>query len=731
MSEGAGTRTVSIEARKVVVFEGPNIFSPKPVIGVELSATALEANRLQAVEERLHSALADAAKEVGGTVWENATKRSEAPSTEAAASSLADLVARTAVQMQRLLGHEVDFWTSRDAGGLDGETAVLEFRDSSVGRLAIPTLVGVLNALLGHGAQERGPGAPSSEREQFVAYLRGCARFDLGHICEAIIAEAERRDIPWIRLFSDRDIIQLGQGRKQQRFLRSITKNTSYIAGQIAGSKSLASRFFRSHGIPAPVNLAASDEEKAVAAAHRIGFPVVVKPNGTEYGTAVSVQLSDEVSVRRAYRLAKRYGPVVVERQIPGINHRFLVVNGKTLSVVRQKPAQVLGDGRQSIAQLIERENRGRTDTLTHQFKKIKIDEQALQVLSGQGYGLDDVPPAGAEVFLRLHSNLSVGGSNENVTHLVHPENRAMVERAVRLIGLDIAGVDLVTTDVTRPYHETGAEVCEINSMPAWVMGAGRDIAGFVMDAYFAPGEDGRIPTAAVMGPLATALTVDILSAILSQAGYLSGLATEREVQIGGVRVAVGDFSGVQGCRYVLRDPIVDVAVLETSYKNAIAQGLGFDRCSVAAVLDSSAAAAGPDKAGSVEDVMRAKELLVSTAGNCVVVNADDPHFDRLRRWADARPFHVVAPDPSHPNAVAHFAEGGSGLALEARGASHWITQWQAGQSVRLISSEFMPLSRSGGSDAALAAACFASAIAIGLGCDPTVVCDTLSRFSP
>ncbi|MDP6817069.1 MAG: acetate--CoA ligase family protein [Alphaproteobacteria bacterium] len=694
-----------IAIKNITVFEGLNVYSPKPAVRMVLKCGDLDPELLRSAQDSLFLLLANAVTKAGAAEF-IVSSPGKAP------SGVAELARRIALKLQRLLGHDIDDM----ADGQDRNYCVFGFRYATIGILAGRIAVRLINAALDGGNAKIGPAILRKQQRQIDNFFKLASPIDASQRQNIIIAEITRRDIPWSRIIPTQPIIQLGQGRKIQRLRNTYTKNTSYLATMIATNKAWASWLFQSHGIPAPDNIVVQSEQQAVAAAEKLGFPVVVKPNTTDLGTAVSTNLSGEEAVRRGYELACQHGVVLVEKHIPGDDFRFTVLHGKTAQVAQLRPAHVVGNGRHTIAELVEIENQDRSDGLSERMKKISLGDGSTQVLKRQNYTLEDIPAEGTEIFLRTQSNLSQGGTVEFVTSMAHPENLAMAERAARLIGLDVAGVDFITTDITQPFHATGGAICEVNPTPGILSGPGDAVEKVLLDAYFPPGDDGRIPIAAIAGSFATAMTARALSSILSRAGYVTGIATTQDALIGGIRVGAGDFSGVKGCKTILHDPNVGAAILETSFEHIIEQGFGFDRCSVSAVIASPDTADGGMAAG---DIVKSKELAVAAASDLAVIDAADPHFEAMMAGTAGTPVCVASLDPKHANAIGHIEQGGIAILLETRKGIHLLDHWQAGNLAGSYTPDMIPALRPGTRTEMLVSACFACGLALGLGVKP------------
>jgi len=414
----------------------------------------------------------------------------------------------------------------------------------------------------------------------------------------------ERRNIPWKRVIENDRTVQLGHGVRQVRTKDSMIEGDGYIATYLASNKSFACELMRCNGLPAPRNVVVLDRAAAIRAARALGYPVVVKPALTDFGTAVSINLQSDEAVAMAFNRARRHGIVVVEQHVPGANFRFLVMHGKFIAAVRQDPASVTGDGQHSVAQLVECANRDRSEHLSSRLKKIPIDEDVTRILRLQGIGIDSVPAAGRRVQLHGHSNLSVGGTYENITPAVHPDNRALAERAARVFGLKMAGIDYISVDVARSHLETGGMICEVNPSPGLVMGMTRHTAE---DAYigglFPDGSNGRIPIVALLGDQGIPSLIDRLEHIAVELGHTPAVAAPGAIRSGGRTVAPGNSDETLAVSAALNDPSATAVVVQLTRRGIARGGLVFDRCDLSIVVDGGAANASNSSTDSRSEI--------------------------------------------------------------------------------------------------------------------------------
>ena len=377
---------------------------------------------------------------------------------------LGHVAEHVALQLQQEAGHDLRRGKTRQVKGVRGRYNVIYgYQDESValaaGRLAV--------RLVNHLVMADPDFDFTAEFEQFLV---DAERTSFGPSTQAILEEAESRDIPWIRL-NEYSLVQLGQGVHQKRVRATMTSVTPAIAVDVAGDKDLTTRLLAAAGLPVPRSDSVRSVERAVAAADRIGYPVVVKPLDGNHGRGVCLNLADADAVREAFPEAhreSRRGWVVVESLISGRDYRCLIIGGHMVAVAERVPAHVIGDGEQTVRQLVAITNADPRRGVGHEkvLTRIRVDEAAEELVRQQGYSLDDVPPEGVMVKLTLTGNMSTGGISIDRTFDAHPENVEVAEEAARVIGLDIAGIDFICPDITQPVRETGGAICEVNAAP-------------------------------------------------------------------------------------------------------------------------------------------------------------------------------------------------------------------------------------------------------------------------
>jgi D-alanine-D-alanine ligase-like ATP-grasp enzyme len=395
-------------------------------------------------------------------------------------------------------------------------------------------------------------------------------------------AAAMRLVLPWVWVSGrQHPLIAVGQGVHRRLFWGSFTPETAEVGVVFSTPKNIMGQMLYAAGLPVPPQGVATDLAAAERLATSIGLPVVVKPARMDHGIGITTGIQTLEELRAAFEVASAHGDVLVQKHVEGTGHRFLVHQGKLIAAVRQMAAHVVGDGRSTIAELIETTNATRTDKLSRNWKKIEINDLLHNMLARAALTLDSVPDAGQIVYLRSNTNVSQGGTLTRVTDDVHPANRIIAETAAAVFGLDLAGIDIHSTDITRPITETGGAVIEVNATPAWLMmEEGFELENSIVLHHFPEPNRGRVPIIACVEPTPDR-AVAIVSARSSSEGL--GVVTPAGVQIGGFGLSVPpDASIPLKLRTVLANPRTEMVVLSIPEKRLSATGLGTERISVA-----------------------------------------------------------------------------------------------------------------------------------------------------
>ncbi|MCH8159314.1 MAG: cyanophycin synthetase [Proteobacteria bacterium] len=635
---------------------------------------------------------------------------------------LGHVMEHVAIELQNVAGSDVTFGRTRSIDGQPGfYNMVFQYKDAAVGREASALALSLLHSLLPDKLKPKD--APTKEwdfaeeRDRFIRYAQ---RREFGPSTASLVKAAEDRNIPWLRL-NRHSLVQFGHGRYQQRIQATTTGRTSNIAVELASDKEETNSILRDLGLPVPKQIVVRSARDAVRAATRIGLPVVLKPLSGNHGRGVAINLRTDSEVEAGFEKASEHGrTIVVESYIEGYDHRILIVDGKLVAAAKRVPGHVVGDGKNTIEQLVAIVNDDPRRGVGHEkvLTRLELDDQAQRLLAKLDYDRSTVPAKGEVVYLRSTANLSTGGTAIDVTDIIHPDNREMAIRAIKAIGLDIGGVDFLTKDIAESYREAGGGICEVNAGPGFRMhvapseGTPRDVAGPVIDMLFPPDCPSRIPIAAVTGTNGKTTTSRMLAHILKMAGRTVGLTSTDGVYIDGKLSVPGDMTGPVSAQMILRDPSVDAAVMETARGGMLRSGLGFQECNVAACLNVSADHLGLRGIETLEQLAELKRVPIEVAVDAAVLNADDPLCLQMADYTDAEKLCYITMNPAHALVKQHIRAGGQAFVLEQGMNGHMIAIYDNETHTPLLWTHLIPATIEGRALHNVQNAMFAAALA-------------------
>lgn len=562
------------------------------------------------------------------------------------------------------------------------------------------------------------------------------AQVDLGPSSRALWQAARKRGIS-VRRIGDGSLIQLGTGRYTRRLQATLTDHTGCLAADIAGDKELTKQILRSASIPVPRGRSVYTSSEAVRAWRAMQCPIVIKPCDGNQGRGVSLNLVSEQQVVAGFEIAAKFSPqVLVEEFIPGRHFRLLIVDGQLVAASERIPAHVVGNGRDTIAALVALANQDPRRGVDHEkaLTRIVIDDIVRAVLTRQGYALESIPAAGVLVWLRDNANLSTGGTAIDVTDAVHPQLTETVVRAVRLIGLDVAGVDLVTSNIDLPLDWGKGAIIEINAAPGIrmhhypVAGVAHDVADRIIESMYPAGAPSEIPIIAVTGTNGKTTTCRLVAHVLQQCYGTVGLTSTSGIYHNQQLLVAGDTTGPWSTGVLLDDPLVDVAVLELARGGLLRGGLAYYSCDVAVLTNITEDHLGQDNLSCLEDLAWVKSLVLESVkpGGYVVINGDDPESMKLLRQQREQVI-LFSTQPDKLQVRRHLGVGGRAVLVQAG----QICLIEGDRVNRLLAVDAVPITFGGTAAYNVANALAACAALWGIGVEQDLIKQGLISFLP
>jgi cyanophycin synthetase len=598
-----------------------------------------------------------------------------------------------ALGIQTLAGMECGYGRTRSAGPKGVYHVVFAYTIEQAGLYAAEAALRITEALI--EGKEYDIDADVEELKRLKR------KYSFGPSTQSIVDEAKRKNIPYKRLGND-SLVVLGHGHKQRKIRATIACSTSNIGLELASNKNETKRMLNAAFVPVPSGVLLYGEEEIEEALQEIRFPVVVKPVDGNHGRGITTNISTKEEVYAAFKIAKTVSDrIIIEEFVEGSDYRFLVVNYKLVAAARRTPAMITGDGTSTIEELISKENEHpmRGDGHENLMSRIEVDEVTQHILARNKYTLSTVLESGKSLFLKDTANLSSGGTATDVTDKVHPATRAVMERAARILNLNICGIDLVAKNIHEPLTRDIGAIVEVNACPGLRMhlspskGLGRNVAEPIIDMLFPNNDNGRIPLVAVTGTNGKTTTTRLVAHIASHMGHRVGFTTTDGIYINGHAVHYGDCTGPVSAGAVLTDPTIDFAVLESARGGILRSGLGFDTCDISIVTNVTEDHLGLKDIHTLEEMAKVKSVVPKCTDydGYAILNADD---DLVYGMKDELSCNVAlfSMDAENPRIAEHCEDGGYAAVIE----NGYVTVCKGKWKIRIEKVDQIPLSLGG-----------------------------------
>ncbi len=603
------------------------------------------------------------------------------------------VIEHIALEIQTLAGMDVGFGRTRGYGEDGVYNVVFAYMEEKAGRYAAKAAFRIALAL----AEDRE--YDLTEDIQEMREIRERER--LGPSTGSIINEAVSRGMPWIRL-NRYSLCQIGYGVSQKRIQATVTSDTSSIGVELACDKEDTKHLLEQANIAVPKGEIVRTERGLKDAIDYIKYPIVIKPINGNHGRGITIDINNYEDALEGFKAAKEVSRrVIIEKYITGDDYRLLVINHRLVAAALRTPAHVVGDGKSTIQELVDKVNEDPRRGYGHEkvLTAIKMNDMTLNLIQAAGYSIESILEKDEVLTLKDTANLSTGGTAKDVTDIVHPENIFMAERISRVIGLDICGIDVMCSDISKPLRETGGAVLEVNAGPGFRMhlapteGIPRNVAAPVVDMMFPPGSTSRIPIVAITGTNGKTTTTRLIAHMVKMMGHKVGYTTSDGIYIQNHMLDRGDCTGPVSAEFVLKDPTIDFAVLETARGGLLRAGLGFHHCDIAIVTNIAPDHLGLRGINTVEQMARLKGVIPETVlpEGYSILNADDELVYDMRKNVKSK-VALFSMDINNPHIRKHAKNNG----LYAVYEDGYITICKGDWKMRVVKTVNVPLTYGG-----------------------------------
>ncbi len=654
-----------IKLVKTQVMHGANYFSAGPVICMRIDLGSFDevfSNTIEGFYEKLTKALPTlydhhCSPGIPGGFFKRVKE----------GTLMGHVMEHIAIELQTMAGMDVGYGKTRSTTEKGIYNVCYRFFDEIAGLYAGKVALNFINSMLQN---------QKFDIDQSIAHLVYIREMRLlGPSTQAIVDEVEKRHIPYMRLDAF-NLVQLGTGKYKKSVRATVTSDTNFIAVDTSDNKYLTSRMLDDAGLPVLPTEICVDESYAVSFGHKYRKPIVLKPVFGSLGKCVFTRLENQEEIKSVFKRIKTdYDEVIVQPFHPGNAYRFLVIDYKVVAVSQLEPPFVIGNGKDTIKALIEKLNAcpDRQFGDKGRLSKVVIDEMTLAILKKHNYVLDDVLPDGCQLTLKNSGSMQLGGIPTDVTEEVHPFNIFLAERAAKIIGLNVAGVDVLSNDISQPVFDNQAVILEVNAAPDFRMhmqpalNKSRPVATKLVNMLFPPNHKTRVPVFSVTGAEGTTLVVNMLNFVLSQEKHHVGMASTQGLFINNKRLKKGDMSNPESVSLVLKDPTIDLAVLETSLQGILRRGLGYKYADYAVVLNIDDKHIGQDDMEHIEDVAYAMSVVAEEvfAEGFTILNADQPLVFEMTERLYSKPAYFSCHKKQNKELQKHILQGGLAVTLE------------------------------------------------------------------